>query len=250
MEPSISDDPAISNPSLDLVVQPGTLYRVSGAQRLKPSKTTWSPQRERAPPASVCSTRAPASIAPEQPRYRSYTMRSIIPTLVLVSSIIGTIGCQDRAPTEVSDALVESPAFQADQDWIRDEIWIENTLFIECLGEEVRFFGLVPIQWHQVTSPSGNYNYHFQYRPVTPNTPLFTAETASGAIYLYKNGGPINEAFHLGPGEVRTFISNETYVAENGDKLKGGFTFHLTVNANGDLKVLKLVPAEWVCIDK
>lgn len=176
-------------------------------------------------------------------------MRIAIASLALVGAVIVTIGCQDRAPTEVPDKLVETLRFQADQDWIREEIWIENTLFIACLGEDVRFFGLVPVQWHQVWSPSGNYSYHIQFRPVTPNTPVFTGETASGKIYLYKNGGPINDTFQSGPGEVRTFISNETYVAANGDRIIGGFTLHYTFNANGVLTVFKFTggPEEQTC---
>ncbi len=162
--------------------------------------------------------------------------------------------CADTpAPTEIPDDAIAPMFDKASPDWTRMEIWVDNpAVYVDCLGENVHFYGWVPIQWHQVTSASGNYNYHFQYRPVTPKDPPFYAETESGTLYLYKNGGPINESFHEATvGSVYHFVDFETYVAvDSKDSFKNKFMVQVTVNANGDLTAEHGKPWEFVCTDR
>ena len=69
-------------------------------------------------------------------------------------------------------------------------------------------------------------------------------------VYLYKNGGPLNESFHLAAGEVHTYLDRETYVAENGDSLTATLPLHVTTNANGQLTVDKSDDSGFQCTDR
>ncbi len=132
--------------------------------------------------------------------------------------------------------------------WERDSFQVDNPgLFIPCLGEEVRFFGEVPYKRHTVTSASGNTSYHFQLTPVTPNQPPFTGVgNVSGTVWHYQNGLPINESFHLGPGEVLNVQVRESYYTDNGDRLTSNIRIHFTTNAGGELVVSREF-LEWTC---
>lgn len=116
----------------------------------------------------------------------------------------------------------------------------------------MRFFGEVPFQYHEVTSSSGNFTFHQQLSPVTPNTPQFSATgQTSGQVFWYRNGGPINfMEVHLSVGSVTTTVDNEVYVASNGDRLNASFQLHETVNANGVVTVLKVEPTNFQCVRK
>jgi len=175
-------------------------------------------------------------------------LRIIAPCLIAAGLVVA---CDANTPTE-QPIDVGSRAFSASQEWIRDFMDPDNTVYVDCLEENVHFYGEAPFpyQWHRVASASGVFNYHLQIRPATPNLPDFYAETASGKLYIYKYGGPINESFHSGPNESGTFIDKETYVAENGDRLVGEFGYHYTINANGDLTVDRVTPAASTCINK
>jgi hypothetical protein len=137
------------------------------------------------------------------------------------------------------------------QSWERSSFFVDNVLFIDCLGENVRAFGEVLFQYHEVTASSGNFSYHFQLRPATPNAPPFFIQgQTSGKLFQLKNGLPGNESFHLGPGEVYSFGIVETYVAEDGDRVVGKLHLHLTVNANGDLTVSRMEEESFRCVEK
>jgi hypothetical protein len=169
--------------------------------------------------------------------------------LILGTAFLGG-GCQDPAPTEARSVKVV-PTVSAAQSWERSSFLVDNVLFIDCLGENVRAFGEVLFQYHEVTTSSGNFSYHFQLRPATPNGPAFFIQgQTSGKLFRYKNGLPANESFHLGPGEVFTFVTLETYVAEDGDRLVGSLRVHLTVNANGELTVSRLEDESFKCVEK
>jgi hypothetical protein len=170
--------------------------------------------------------------------------------MAVVGAIFLIIGCQESVPTEISEGHVGSPAFSADQNWVRDQLYVDNWVFVPCLGEDAHFYGWAPYQWHQVTSNSGNYSYHLQFRPVTPNSPPFYLETES-RLYEYKNGGPVHETFHLAAGEVYNLVGRETYIAtDSKDRLRVKYKLHITVNANGDLSVYKIDYFEAVCVEK
>lgn len=165
----------------------------------------------------------------------------------------GIAGCRDYEPT--APALSSPPSVAnlsgAVQVWERVTVFNDNTFFIPCLNENVRIFGFVPYQYHEVASPSGGFHFTLQYRPQTPNLPPFLAEgQTSGKVFVYSNGRPVNISFHLAAGEVRTVVANELYVAEDGSKLFGDSRFHYTVNANGELTVLRNVEYDLTCGSK
>jgi hypothetical protein len=169
--------------------------------------------------------------------------------------ILGTVflagGCQDPVPTEAPSVKAVSPTASAAQNWERSSFFVDNVSFIDCLGENVRAFGEVQFQYHEVTTSSGNFSYHFQLRPATPNGPAFFIQgLTSGKLFRYKNGLPGNESFHLGPGEVFTFVIVETFVAEDGDRVIGKVNQHLTVNANGELTVSRDEEESFRCVER
>lgn len=163
----------------------------------------------------------------------------------LLSLIIGVFvmgSCKDQPPTAPLRAP-SSASFSsgANQSWVRSSFFIDNTTFVPCLGEQVRVFGEVPFQYHEVTSSSGGFNFHLQLRPLTPKTPQFYIQViSSGKLYSYSNGLPINESFHLAAGEVHSLHDKERFIAEDGSKLFFTFILHTTVNANGVLTVSRV----------
>jgi len=154
-------------------------------------------------------------------------------------------------PTEAALVKPVAPTVRAAQHWERSSFFVDDVSFIDCLGENVRAFGEVLFQYHEVITSSGNFSYHFQIRPTTPNgTPFFIQGQTSGKLFQYKNGLPGNESFHLGPGEVATFVIVETYVAEDGDRVVGKVRFHVTANANGELTVSRTEEESFRCVEK
>jgi len=144
------------------------------------------------------------------------------------------------------------PSFQAASEWTRASFSYDFPgVFVACRGETMHFYGEVPYKMHEVTTASGGYNYFFQLSPATPaSPPYYGVGETSGKVYLYKNGGPLNESFHLAAGEVHTYLDRETYVAENGDRLSVDRTFHITTNANGQLTVDRFEDTGYQCIDR
>jgi hypothetical protein len=170
--------------------------------------------------------------------------------LLMVGSAFIAGACQDPASTEAPSVKVV-PTFSAAQGWERSSFSVDDVLFIDCLGENVRAFGQVLFQYHEVTTSSGNFSYHFQLRPATPSSPPFFIQgLSSGKLFRYKFGLPGNESFHLGPGEVASFVIVEMYVAEDGDRVVGKVRFHVTVNANGELTVSRTEPETFRCVEK
>lgn len=174
------------------------------------------------------------------------------PSLLLLTLGVAVLagGCQDQMPTEARSVNVV-PAASATQTWERSSFFVDNIVSIDCLGENARAFGEVQFQYHEVTTSSGSFSYHFQLRPVTPNGPSFFIQgLTSGKLYRYKNGLPGNESFHLGPNEVASFVIVEVFVAEDGDRVVGNVRFHVTVNAKGELTVSRTEPESFRCVEK
>jgi hypothetical protein len=171
------------------------------------------------------------------PKYPSAPRFVQLLTLLIGVFVIGS--CKDLPPT----APLRAPASVsfssgADQNWVRSSFFFDATNPVPCLGEDVRVFGETRFQSHEVTSGSGNYNLHFFYPPVSPNTPQFFAQgVTSGKLFQYKNGGPITVTLHLAAGEVQTVHDKEVFVAADGSKLFFDFVMHVTINANGVVTV-------------
>lgn len=141
------------------------------------------------------------------------------------------------------------PAFSATTTWTRSSVFFDFPgIPVACRGETMHFFGEVFYQMHEVTTPSGTYQYFFQLSPQTPNDPPYYAVgEQSGAVLVFRNGGPFNESFHLGPGETHTIIDDEVYVGDNHDRLTVTRRSHLTVNANGELVVDRMEFSDFQC---
>ena len=171
--------------------------------------------------------------------------------LLTLAAVFVLAGCRNdsvispRSPT----LLVTSAGLDAAvQDWERRTIFNDHTFFVPCLNENVRIYGYVSYQFHEVASPSGGYNFKIQYLPQNPGDPPFVAEgQTSGKVFYYNNGRPVNVSFHSAAGENQTVVVNEEYVAADKSKLIGDATFHYTVNANGDLTDLRDVAYSISC---
>ena len=175
--------------------------------------------------------------------------------LLTLFVVLGFAACRDNEPTApLSPSRQFAPAASlsgAVQGWERVTIFNDHTFFVPCMNEDMRFYGWVPYQYHEVATPSGGFDFNLQYRPETPNSPVFVAEgLTSGKVFTYSNGRPVNVSFHLAAGEVQTVVSNELYVAADGSKLFGDSRFHYTVNANGELTGLTNVEYEITCGSK
>lgn len=165
-------------------------------------------------------------------------------------------GCTEAGPVE--PRVEPTPTILADgaqQHWVRSTFFVDNIVFIACLNEDVRFFGVSPFQYHEVVSASGNRQWKLQILPQNTKNeaefgPFLAVGQSSGRVYEYENGGPINEMFHLGPGEVHTIVDKEVFVAENGDRLEVHLRAHLTINANGELVVLRVDLTDFECISR
>ena len=158
-------------------------------------------------------------------------------------------GCQDSMPTEARSVNVV-PSASATQSWERSSFFSYDVVLIYCLGESVRAFGEVLFQYHEVTTSSEISSNHFQLaRDAEPATLLHSGPVKRQAV-PDKNGLPGNESFHLGPGEVASFVIVEMFVAEDGDRVVGKVRFHATVNANGELTVSRTDPESFRCVEK
>ena len=171
-----------------------------------------------------------------------------IPAL-LGGTVLVITGCQDPVSTVDMSAELTRPLFSAEQNWERSSFDVDATVFVPCLGENVRFFGTVPFQFHSVTTASGTFNYKLQFRPGPVSPPFFGHALTSGTLYRFVNG-PLNETFHAGAGEVLRFKVNETYISESGDRLEASAFVHVTTNANGDVTVQKVEPFAFTCVAK
>src|SRR5690348_2576812 len=120
-------------------------------------------------------------------RYRNLPgMKAMLGAIALTAAV----GCSDTALTNPHPRPT-TPNLSATETWTRVTFFNDHTFFVPCLGENVRFFGFVPFQYHYVQDAAGGFNYHIQYRPLTPNGPAFVAEgLTSGKVYQYQYGHP------------------------------------------------------------
>ena len=171
--------------------------------------------------------------------------------LVLMAAALA-FGCNDATGPVPSRSLAPGgPAFSASDNstWIYSSDYVDyfrNDIY--CLGEPVHVYGSSLFRYHEVTSDAGNFQYHVQFLPQTPNGPPFVVVgLTTGRVFTYKNGGPFNQVYHLGPGESITVIANETYTGSDGTTLGDTYRLHITNNANGVVTVVREVPVEFTC---
>jgi hypothetical protein len=164
---------------------------------------------------------------------------------VLVAALAAS-GCNNTIGPDAGRSLAPGlPAFSASDNstWIRSSMLTDVTYFVPCLGENLHLYGPTFFQYHEVTSNSGNTEWHVHLLAQTPNLPPFTATGQStGRVFTYNYGHPINTIFHLGPGQVVTALDKETYTGSDGTILSFTYHLHITVNANGVVTVEREVP--------
>lgn len=182
-------------------------------------------------------------------------LHTLIP--VAVAAILSGCRGDNASPTATNPSVAEgasvpgSPAFSASDNstWIYSSFsvdYVRNDVY--CLGEPMHFFGSSAFRYHEVTSNAGNFHYHLQFLPQTPNLPPFVGVgLVTGRVFTYKNGGPYNEVYHIGPGESITIIANETYIGSDGTTLGDTYRLHVTENANGVITVSREVPVAFTC---
>ena len=171
--------------------------------------------------------------------------------VVLVAALAAT-ACTDATGPVTSRSLAPAgPAFSASDNstWVYSSSsadYVRNDVY--CLGEPMHFFGSSAFRYHEVSSNAGNFHYHFQFLPQTPNLPPFIGVgLTTGRVFTYKNGGPYNEVYHIGPGESITVVANETYIGSDGTTLGDTYRLHISENANGVITVEREVPVVFTC---
>jgi hypothetical protein len=153
----------------------------------------------------------------------------------LAALAIAVVSC-DSTPVEplgVVDSAA-TPLFGANQVWVDDSFFADNLVYVECLGENIRFYGEVPYRWHRVFNSSGGYNDLFRLAPSTPQQP-FLAEGMSSGVVWEARGSTDPGTYHAGPGEVIHASYNETYISPDGPTMKVYGGNHVTINANGEV---------------
>ena len=182
-------------------------------------------------------------------------LRTLIP--VVVAAILSGCWGDNASPTAAHPSVVEAaslpgnPVFSASDNstWNYSSFYVDYVRNdISCLGEPMHFFGPNFFRYHGVTSDAGNFHYHFQILPQTPNLPPFIGVgLVTGRVFTYKNGGPYNEVYHIGPGESISIVANETYLGSDGTTLGDNYRLHVTENANGVITVSREVPVAFTC---
>jgi hypothetical protein len=171
-----------------------------------------------------------------------------LPTILLGAFL--TAGCRDagtatgpaQATTSASRALLTGATVTP-----RDEVvlFLDNTLFIACANEDIRFFGDLVFWNHFTETASGIVAIHTTL-PGAPFTPPFLAVgQSSGTVWAFeRNTVTITNVLRDGTGQVFHVSDPETYVSDEGDVLKLRSTFHLTVNPD---HTLVIAHGGWTC---
>ena len=174
------------------------------------------------------------------------------PGILLLSwlfALVPVAGCGEpssAAPQFRAETSRSSGA--AEQNRVRGTFFNSHTFYVDCLGEDVRFFGDVEYTSHEVTTGSENYEVHFHYGPFTPNNTPFVAEgQSSGTIFSLRYGVNVKAMVRSGPGEGQAVVEKEVYIAADGRQLFLTYVLHLTVNANGELTVFNEEPLSITC---
>lgn len=112
---------------------------------------------------------------------------------------------------------------------------IEEEFFQECFGEVLHSIGTIPYTYHRVQLPNGKYVYHDLWL-----NPTFVAVGLdTGTIWtLAKNVSPFID--RTTGGGMTHFTAMGTWVSDAGEKIELRNVFHVSYDANGNLKVDRL----------
>ena len=104
------------------------------------------------------------------------------------------------------------------------------TTYFACLGEDVRFQTLLRLRYHQVLTPSGNFNYMDIVIDVLQGEAV---GLVSGTKWTYANSlqGPL--VIHSAKGSVFNLAVTFKLQSDDGRQMLTKNRFHFTVDANG-----------------
>ena len=108
---------------------------------------------------------------------------------------------------------------------------VEADVYVDPLGEVLHLFWSVPYNYHVVTTPNGDTVYHELWLNVSA-----TLTSESGTVWtLKKSVSPFIDR-NTGGGMTQ-FTERSTYVSDTGQILELRIVFHISFDANGELKV-------------
>ena len=144
------------------------------------------------------------------------------------------IACTERQP--VAPDIEVAPEFSASSDWIEFTVDVDYPLYNECLDEDLRLSGQSVVRRHVVTNEN-DIRLTSLVRPVTFHLEGMT----TGHIWLPVPGD--HTASHRNLDGTYWHLL-EHFVFENqttGQVLDWSYTLQLVTNANGEVKVNKVV---------
>ena len=107
----------------------------------------------------------------------------------------------------------------------------ESENYNECVGEVLYEIASITYDYHMVTTPNGEYVYHDLWLNLSS-----TLIGESGTVWtLKKNVSPFVDR-STGGGATH-FTARTTYVSDTGQTLELRSVFHISFDANGELKV-------------
>ena len=171
-------------------------------------------------------------------------MRSTHPIIAVVT-VFSLVGCSDaaQAPTE----LTLPPAYARGGAEVMPnqviEVPLDNTIAIECAGEDVRFQGTLTFRIHEVSTPSGVRVLHVTI-PASGSDVTATG-ASSGTMWTLARGASVQTIVQQdGETKVVNVSRNETYVAEDGSSLRLHHNLHVRMR---DGEPVEIETEEWTC---
>lgn len=107
-----------------------------------------------------------------------------------------------------------------------------ESIYIECFGELLQITAVIPYTYHRVQLPNGEFVYHDLY--LRANIVGIGKDT--GTVWtMEKITSPLIER-STGGGMIHT-SSRDTWVSDTGERVEVRISFHLSFDANGNLRV-------------
>ena len=162
------------------------------------------------------------------------TLKPLIGALLVVTLQALVIACAgeplgpaDQPTTLEPPAGVRTAAVPEKGEYLLAE---DITTYFACLGEDVRFQTLLRLRYHQVLTPSGNFNYMDIVIDVLHGQAV---GLLSGTKWSYANSlqGPL--VIHSATGSVFNLAVTFRLQSDDGRQMLVQNRFHFTVDANG-----------------
>ncbi len=148
------------------------------------------------------------------------------------------LGPVDPPPEPEQPADVRPAAVPEKGEYLLAE---DITTFWSCIGEDVRFQTLLRLRYHQVLTPSGNFNYMDIVIEVLQGEAV---GLVSGTKWTYASPlkGPL--VIHSGKGSVFNLVATFKLQSDDGRQMLAKNRFHFTVDANGVPRATRIVVSD------